>query len=106
MWETDAGYSNDAPSAKQAHESPSLSYLDLAVQAALEPIVSENSSVTADYVLYTSSFLKTLPLFMKGRFALPLLLTTYAADEAKTLRSVRQRVLRCEPFFGTRAGRD
>jgi hypothetical protein len=83
MWETDAGYSNDAPSAKQAHESPSLSYLDLAVQAALEPIVSENSSVTADYVLYTSSFLKTLPLFMKGRFALPLLLTTYAADEAK-----------------------
>lgn len=60
------------------------SYLNYAVHYALDPLTRWTTSydrASDDVVAYTSGFLKTLPLFMRGRLALPGLAIGYMLDQ-------------------------
>lgn len=62
------------------------SYLDLAVHAVFDPLARLTTSsdrYSDELTDYTKGFIKTLPLFMKGRLPIAGLLLSYAADEAK-----------------------
>jgi hypothetical protein len=71
----------------------SASYLDLAVQAALDPFLKKDDPLRSEVVTYGTGFLKALPLFMKGRFALPALVGTYAAAEARCETPVMEQLI-------------
>jgi hypothetical protein len=64
-------------------------YLDKAVHSVIDPVIgavaSEKSAagIEAEVNTYTKAFLKTAPLFMKGKLAVGALALTYAADQAK-----------------------
>lgn len=61
------------------------SYLDLAVRTALNPAAKlvTGHEIGDEFSLYTRSFLKTVPLFMKGRLGIAGLALGYVLDEAK-----------------------
>ncbi len=65
------------------------SYLDVAVRAAIEPTVRTFTSgdkaagIEDEISTYSRAFIKTAPLFMKGKLALGGLALSYAADQAK-----------------------
>lgn len=64
-------------------------YLDKAVHAAIDPVIGAVASkesaprIEDEVNTYTKAFLKTAPLFMKGKLAVGALALTYAADQAK-----------------------
>jgi hypothetical protein len=68
---------------------PRQTYLDAAVHSAIDPIAQEiftpaKAKVVEDEVAhYSKAFIKTAPLFMKGKLALGGLALTYVADQAK-----------------------
>ncbi len=68
---------------------PRQTYLDAAVHSAIDPIAQEiftapTAKVVEDEVAhYSKAFIKTAPLFMKGKLALGGLALTYVADQAK-----------------------
>jgi len=68
---------------------PRQTYLDAAVHSAIDPIAREiftpaKAKVVEDEVThYSKAFIKTAPLFMKGKLALGGLALTYVADQAK-----------------------
>ena len=80
--------SHSAKSDKNS-EQPRQSYLDAAVHSAIDPIAREIFSpptakkVEDEATHYTKAFIKTAPLFMKGKLALGGLALSYVADEAK-----------------------
>lgn len=72
------------------------SYLDYAVHAALDPassLVSGREQASQEAAGYMKGFLKVLPLFMKGRTALPALAIAYMSDEAKVQDSAYEQTL-------------
>jgi hypothetical protein len=81
------------PGAGQAGGQPRLrSYLDTAVHPLAEAVTSTDSA--ADEMSgYMRGFLKTVPIFMKGKLALPALAITYMSDEAKLGDTAEHQVL-------------
>ncbi|MFA7337151.1 MAG: hypothetical protein WC028_10230 [Candidatus Obscuribacterales bacterium] len=77
---------------------PRQSYLDAAVHSAIDPIAREiftpaKAQVVEDEVThYGKAFIKTAPLFMKGKLALGGLALTYVADQAKIGDSLQNQV--------------
>ena len=77
---------------------PRQSYLDAAVHSAIDPIAREiftptKAQVVEDEVAhYSKAFIKTAPLFMKGKLALGGLALTYVADQAKIGDSLQNQV--------------
>ncbi len=72
----------DAPGTR-----PAETYMDEGVHAILDPVVGifDSSGRASDELVgYTKGFIKTVPLFMKGRVAGGALAFGYAADEAKS----------------------
>lgn len=71
------------PGSGKAEGQPRLrSYLDTAVHPLAEAVTSTDAG--ADEMSgYMRGFLKTVPIFMKGKVALPALALTYMSDEAK-----------------------
>lgn len=71
------------PGPAQGDGQPRLrSYLDTAVHPLAEAVTSTDKG--ADEMSgYMRGFLKTVPIFMKGRLALPAMAVTYVSDEAK-----------------------
>ncbi len=71
------------PGAGKGEGQPRLrSYLDTAVHPLAEAVTSTDAG--ADEMSgYMRGFLKTVPIFMKGKVALPALALTYMSDEAK-----------------------
>ncbi len=70
--------------ARHLHAEPS--YLNLAVHTVLDPVAQAtvgDEKVSDDIAGYACGFLKSLPLFMKGRLAVAGLIITHAADEAR-----------------------
>lgn len=62
------------------------SYLNYAVRCALDPLSRWTTSyerASDDVVAYTSAFIKTVPLFMRGRLALSGLALGYMSDEIR-----------------------
>ncbi|MFA6208653.1 MAG: hypothetical protein WC714_04415 [Candidatus Obscuribacterales bacterium] len=80
--------SHNSSSDKNAGQ-PRQTYLDAAVHSAIDPIAREIFSPPTAKVVedetahYTKAFIKTVPLFMKGKLALGGLALTYVADQAK-----------------------
>lgn len=77
-------------SARSFAESKSIderqTYLDVAVHAAFDPLARLTSGADTysdELADYTKGFIKSLPLFMKGRLAVASLILSHAADEAK-----------------------
>lgn len=58
------------------------SYLDTAVHPLAEAVTTTDKGAD-EMSMYMRGFLKTLPIFMKGKVALPSLALTYMSDEAK-----------------------
>lgn len=81
------------PGAGQAGGQPRLrSYLDTAVHPLAEAVTSTDSA--ADEMSgYMRGFLKTVPIFMKGKLALPALAITYMSDEAKMGDTAQHQVM-------------
>lgn len=74
---------------------PSRSYLDTAVRAVMEPAIKYfgQEESAQEIAFYGRNFLKTLPLFMKGRLALTGLIVNYVADEAKIGDSTKNQLM-------------
>lgn len=67
-------------------QSDKQTYLDLAVHTIFDPLArlaTKNDEYSYELTGYTKGFIKTLPLFMKGRLPIAGLLLSYSADEAK-----------------------
>ncbi len=81
------------PGAGQAHGKPRLrSYLDTAVHPLAEAVTSTEAG--ADEMSgYLRGFLKTVPIFLKGKVALPALALAYMSDEAKLGDSAQNQVV-------------
>lgn len=72
------------------------SYLDLAVHTVFDPLTrltTKNDKYSDELTGYTKGFIKSLPLFMKGRLPLAGLLITYGADETKVNESINHQLL-------------
>ncbi len=102
-----SGESKDVPSASGGilaeelerlgyHQVADQSYLDLAVHTIFDPLArltTNENMYSHELTGYTKGFIKTLPLFMKGRLPFAGLLLSYAADEAKLNDRIQDQLL-------------
>ncbi|HIA55192.1 MAG TPA: hypothetical protein EYN91_24435 [Candidatus Melainabacteria bacterium] len=92
----DGGILADASVRRRLDQENNQSYLDIAVHTIFDPLTrltTKSDKYSEELTGYTKGFIKSLPLFMKGRLPLAGLLITYAADEAKTNDSIQNQLL-------------